>query len=251
MRNEKNPKPEEKKKMTENFTKLLQNDTRINILMYLRMNERLSLSQLTKLVGKSKSTVHHHIQRMIQGGIIQEISEIEPQKAHPKQIEQKYYELAALKYPSHSFEHIRDLPEDKQTEAFLATTKISKNVIFYLNQILDLLNNYLDTMEEIIEESEGELYPKELHEMWEGTSETRPVFTEHPVKFKEIYYYATQVNEKVYRKFIKESIEMQSRIREYREQNEANSGSTKNPYFIYHISAPLGKPFVLDSNEGP
>jgi DNA-binding transcriptional ArsR family regulator len=250
MGNEMNQKPEEKKKMTESFTKLLQNDTRINILMYLRMNERLSLSQLTKLVGKSKSTVHHHIQRMIQGGIIQEISEIKPQKAHLKQLEQKYYELAALKYPSHSFEHIRDLPEDKQTEVFLATTKISKNVIFYLNQILDLLNNYLDAMEEIIEESEGKLPPKELLEMWEGTSQDRPIFTEHPVKFREIFYYATQVSEEVYRKYIEESIKLQSKIIRFREQNEMKSGSTKNPYFIYHISAPLGKPFILDSKEG-
>ena len=58
---------------TYQYGQLLQNKTRLSILMYLRMNERLSFGQLTHLVGKSKSTVHHHLHKMIRGGLIQEV----------------------------------------------------------------------------------------------------------------------------------------------------------------------------------
>ncbi|MFW9997036.1 MAG: winged helix-turn-helix domain-containing protein [Candidatus Odinarchaeota archaeon] len=223
---------------------LLQNDTRLSILMYLRMNARLSFGEIARLVGKSKSTVHHHLQKLIGGGLVREIQSQEQRN----QFNPKYYQLVPGPKKVYTFSDINQLPLEEQVSAFLTTTKLSQHAFFYLYQILGLLNNYLDTMEKIIESDEGQAHPEILQKLWEGA----PEFVnqeQFPIKFKDIYYFNTLMSEKVYRKYIKELSELQTRISEYKEQDEKQGGSKKKPYFIYHVFAPLGKPFILESSR--
>ena len=69
---------------------ILEHETRISILMYLRMNGRLSFSQIVDLVNKSRSTVHHHLQIMIKGGIIHEVLDSESDKDDESKPEPKF-----------------------------------------------------------------------------------------------------------------------------------------------------------------
>ena len=219
---------------------LLQNDTRVNILMYLRMNERLSFSQLKKLIGKSKSTLHHHLQIMIKGGIVQEVIEESPRS----QFDPKFYELVPRPMKAYSFAFIDKLPKHQQVDAFLTTTKLTQSSMFYLYQIIALLKYYLDNMEKIILSEEEQTDPDELQKMWEGSS-SEELFNQI-VSFKDIFIFSTPVNEKVYKEYIKELKILQDKLYAMREEDESKGGSKNRPYFIYHLSAPLGKPYLLD-----
>ncbi|MHA2168211.1 MAG: ArsR family transcriptional regulator [Candidatus Hodarchaeales archaeon] len=44
-------------------TKLLQNETRASILMFISMYGKLNVSRLSTLLGKAKSTTSHHIKK--------------------------------------------------------------------------------------------------------------------------------------------------------------------------------------------
>lgn len=222
------------------FGELLQNETRISILMYLRMNEHLSFSQIAELVGKSRSTVHHHLQKMIQGGIIRERSNEKPRD----QFDPKFYELIKPAQ-AYSFDSIPELPKEQQIQALLTTTKIHKTSLFFLHRILELLANNLNNMEEIIKTSGESVDPGELLKMWEGTSEKTK---DQPIKHKDIFIYNVPVSENVYHEYIRLITELQGKIGDIRQQEEKEGGSSGSPYFIYHIAAPLGKPYLLKSS---
>ncbi|MFX0183938.1 MAG: winged helix-turn-helix domain-containing protein [Candidatus Hodarchaeota archaeon] len=223
--------------------RLFQNETRVKILMYLRMNERLSFSQLRRLIGKSRSTIHHHLQKMIQGGIVLEVDEHKSRR----QFTPKFYELSKQFLPAFSFHNINKLPLEKQADAFLINVKLHRTALFYLSQILEIFTSYLNSIEEIISiGNKSDVH--ELNKIWEGTSNIESLAS-HPVKFKDIFYFSTQVNEAVYRKYKKEMDELHDRIVKYMEEDEKHGGSKKKPYFIHHISAPLGKPYLIESEE--
>ena len=217
------------------WAQLLQNDTRISILMYLRMNEQVSFSNLTQLLDKSRSTVHHHLQKMIKGGIIREVQRSEPQG----QFEPKYYELTPRPTPSFSFHNIHELPPEKQDDALLTTTKLHQTSLFYLNQILEIFKMYLDAIEN------EDLETQEVLAKWARTA-TTPNVKDNSVDFSDIFYFSTQVNEQVYRIYREELENFHEKLIQIREQNEKNGGDKKRPYFIYHVSAPLGKPYLID-----
>ncbi|MFX1242175.1 MAG: ArsR family transcriptional regulator, partial [Promethearchaeota archaeon] len=51
--------------------KLFQNDTRFQMWGLLSMYPELSFSEICKKLEKSKSTVHHHLQKLIEIGLIE------------------------------------------------------------------------------------------------------------------------------------------------------------------------------------
>ncbi|MFW9823178.1 MAG: ArsR family transcriptional regulator [Candidatus Thorarchaeota archaeon] len=55
--------------------KMYQNDTRFQIWGLLSMYQELSFSDLCRKLNKSKSTVHHHLQKLIEIGIVEVIRE--------------------------------------------------------------------------------------------------------------------------------------------------------------------------------
>ncbi len=223
--------------------KIVQNDTRLAILMYLRMNRQLSFSQLTQLLKKSKSTVHHHLQILIRGGIVQEVET----SLVRDQFDPKYYELTPRPRSFFSFHNIHELPIEKQKEAFLTSTKIHQNSIFYLYQMMDLFKEYLDTIEEEILTNQ-ELTPQDLQMMWKGVSES-PIKVSTKLDFKDFFYFSTQVNEEVYLQYKKELDDFHERLVQLSNKNLEKGGVKQKPYFIFHVSAPLGKPFVVAEEE--
>ncbi|MFX1513244.1 MAG: ArsR/SmtB family transcription factor [Promethearchaeota archaeon] len=62
----------------ENFTKedrlrtirVLSNETRASMFFYILTFHELTLDKLTNLLSKSKSTIHHHIQQLLEAGLI-------------------------------------------------------------------------------------------------------------------------------------------------------------------------------------
>jgi len=67
-------------------TKIFKNDTRFQIWGLLSMYHELSLSELCNKLNKSKSTVHHHLQRLLDIGIIEVVREEKVRGSIPAKI---------------------------------------------------------------------------------------------------------------------------------------------------------------------
>ena len=50
--------------------KQLKDESRMKIFVYLMTNEKLTLKQLSEALNKGKTTIHHHIKRLEEVGII-------------------------------------------------------------------------------------------------------------------------------------------------------------------------------------
>ena len=125
-----------------NPTKLLKNETRASILMFFLMYGRLTTSRLSKLLGKAKSTTSHHIKKMVSANILKEV---ESEKAW-ELFNPKYYEVVGREIITLS--DILALPAEKQIEGLLYFHRIGKTNFIVTNQIIQILLNYIDTIEE-------------------------------------------------------------------------------------------------------
>lgn len=217
---------------------LLQNKTRLAILMYLRMNSKLAFGKLVDLLGKSRSTVHHHLQKLIEGNIVREVEE----QTERGQFDPKFYELVPNPVFPIDFKNITEVPIEDQQEVFLTYTKIHQNNLFYLYQLVDLFKAYLDGIENDI--NSMAIKSTDILDIWNGNrnpSLKKPT----EIKFNEFFYFGTQVNEEVYKEYKKEMHIFHDKLIKLREKNEKLTGDKSRPYFLFHVSAPLGKPFLV------
>lgn len=219
---------------------VFQHETRVAILMYLRMNKQLSFQELVQLLEKSPSTVHHHLQILIKGGIVREITEAEPHK----QFEPKHYELTRHPFPAYSFHNIHELPSEYQRDAFLITTKLHQISLLFLYQAADLFKKYLDSIEKELLTNKN-LDPNKLKKIWtESLIPSAGKTSEIP--FKEIFYFGTQVSDLVYSQYRAELERFHEKlVKMIRKEQESHENIPK-PFFIFHIAAPLGKPYQSD-----
>ncbi|MFW9997035.1 MAG: winged helix-turn-helix domain-containing protein [Candidatus Odinarchaeota archaeon] len=215
---------------------VLQNDTRFDIFMYLRMNVRLSFSDIVHLTGKSRSTIHHHLQKLIEGGLVQEVETQEQRN----QFDPKYYELVPGPKRVYDFSKITTLPLNEQISAFLTTTKLHQRSIFHLNQILDLFSRYLDKIEDVITAGKDQITPSDLHKMLEDP---------YSIKFSDLYFYSIKMSENAYREYRRELEKVYEKMSEFIEFEKKRGESKEEYYFMYHISAPLGRQYVLESSS--
>lgn len=73
----------------QSILKTLKDETRQLIFILLMINEKLTLKQLSDLLNKGKTTVHHHIKRLEEGRIVM----WEEKEADKKTLKTRYYSL--------------------------------------------------------------------------------------------------------------------------------------------------------------
>jgi DNA-binding transcriptional ArsR family regulator len=237
--------PPTKEELLESYRwgQIFQHETRISIQMYLRMNGRLSFSQIVNLVNKSRSTVHHHLQIMIKGGIVNEVIDTESRG----QFDPKFYELTKHPYPAYSFHNIHELPEENQKDAFLMTTKLHQVSLFYLNQVENLFKHYLDSITEQLLTNKN-LDPKDLKKIWtDSLIPSKKEMLEIP--FNEIHYFAAQVSESVYTKYREELEIFNEKLFDLIKEEQKTHQNISKPHFIFNIAAPLGRPYRVDKDS--
>ncbi|NHJ41105.1 MAG: winged helix-turn-helix transcriptional regulator [Asgard group archaeon] len=93
--------------------KAIKNEAKQSILVYLLIYNELTLDQLSKLVNKSKSTIHHHMQQLLDLNLISEES-----KPGSKTI---YYKIRLYRTDIHSektygTDYVKELPIEFQYE---------------------------------------------------------------------------------------------------------------------------------------
>ncbi|MFX0183799.1 MAG: ArsR/SmtB family transcription factor [Candidatus Hodarchaeota archaeon] len=73
----------------QNILKTLKDETRQLLFILLMINEKLTLKQLSDLLNKGKTTVHHHIKRLEERRIVM----WEEKEADKKTLKTRYYSL--------------------------------------------------------------------------------------------------------------------------------------------------------------
>jgi DNA-binding transcriptional ArsR family regulator len=74
---------------------VLEDETRISIYVYLLVHKELTLKQLSEYLNKGKTTIHHHIRKLEESGIV---AYREDKKDAKRQLKTRYYSLHTSGY---------------------------------------------------------------------------------------------------------------------------------------------------------
>jgi DNA-binding transcriptional ArsR family regulator len=91
-----------------NFSKLLQDRTRLQIIIYLLINGELTLKELSELFNKGKTTVHHHLHMLQQGGLVTYYKH----EDDPRNIKTHYYRLS-----DEYFDTVKGTEDNEETKS--------------------------------------------------------------------------------------------------------------------------------------
>jgi DNA-binding transcriptional ArsR family regulator len=116
--------------------KALSIESRYSIFLYLLIYNELTLDELSNLLGKSKSTIHHHIQELIDVSVVNEYT-----KAGSKT---KYYKLKIFNIrpqlvKSFGLEAFKNISQEKQTQLLYDFVDISHANNYIMQNLLELL----------------------------------------------------------------------------------------------------------------
>lgn len=185
---------------------VLKSKIRFRIFALMHLYPELSLTELSKKMSKSKSTIHHHLKELIEYDII----ELSRQEKVRGNILAKFYSLKPgyLEKLSHT-----DSELDKVTPTTLEFFKT------YLNFALRTLHLY-ENFFEIVGSKEGGLeYLKELFKRAEGFSS---MFFLSEEQFKKVNI--------LYHDFIKEVQKIEA---------EENGIKSEKPFYVFTLGVPL------------
>jgi DNA-binding MarR family transcriptional regulator len=73
----------------EDIIDLLQDESRLSIFMYILVNHKVTLKQLSDQLGKGKTTIHHHIRILEKAGIIN----WEEKEDDKRKLKTRYYSI--------------------------------------------------------------------------------------------------------------------------------------------------------------
>ncbi|UCC19775.1 MAG: helix-turn-helix transcriptional regulator [Promethearchaeota archaeon] len=187
---------------------VLKSSIRFRIYSLLHLYPELSLSEISKKMGKSKSTIHHHLKELIDYELI-ELSREEKVRGN---ILAKFYSLK----PGH-IEKLSDTDSETH-KATQATIDFLKTYLNFALRTIELYKNFFESFE-LQENGIDKL--KELLKDEQGFSSM--VFLSEE-KFKKVH--------RLYQEFVKEVNKI-----------EIENGKIKDekPFFIFTLALPLKK----------
>ena len=129
--------------------KTLNSKSRLRILLFLFIYRKLSLTELSQRLGKTKNTVIYHIKRMVNYGIIQEEDEKIPNSIKPI----KVYRLNPDLYKQ-IFTPFGDLADLSNNEIM----EYSKNVFQWNSLLFETMRGFLKELSDFYSENEPNLH---------------------------------------------------------------------------------------------
>lgn len=145
---EKENKPEEEKehaKEVNPMIDILSDGTNFEIILALFMNRELKLTELDTYTSTSRSTVHRHLQDLLEKNIILETKEIQERGGIPA----KYFGLNIEKFMAMgqvSLDDIQNMPEAKRVALYLQMQKSYETLTNFLIRILSKASDYLQNL---------------------------------------------------------------------------------------------------------
>ncbi len=131
------------------------NDIRYRIYGLLSVYPELSFTELAKKLGKSKSTLHPHLQKLIELGIV----EISRKKHVRANIEAHYYSLTSEADEMLSVAGV-DVSQGYDKNTIQNIAKSNKSFVIYNRKILNKLIEFYEYLEETDSDDIVELYKK-------------------------------------------------------------------------------------------
>ena len=184
----------------------------------LKVYPELSFTELANKLGKSKSTIHPHLQKLIEFGIV-EISKKEHIRAN---IEAHYYSLTPNADEITSIAGC-DLSHGLDKEIVKMAAKSLKSVVLYNKKILDKYIKFFEYMEETDSD--------DIIKIWKDTYKTKN-FTEHdiPQFFMGELYLTEDQWMRWEKQFVKLSMDMYD---QFTKEQKENPNQEKYIYWFY------------------
>ena len=137
---------EESKKISRNsreFIKAISVDSRLSIYLYLTIYKELTLEVFSKLLNKSKSTIHHHIKEMLNAGILEEYTK--------RGSKTKYYKIGDFRLREEFVNTFKlESFEGKDAKEQIQLLRDFVNISTTHNKIMQALLKLIVTNEELI-----------------------------------------------------------------------------------------------------
>ena len=138
-------KSEPKSFLNNNTVELLKNKTKFQIIINLLINNEMSMTELSKTIKKSKSTVHRHLQELIDEDLIK----VSKEKQVRGSIHAKYYILTEKFYSSFELEsgffHLNSKSIDKNKEEFQQKIISLQIYLEFVRETIANIYNFLTT----------------------------------------------------------------------------------------------------------
>ncbi len=172
--------------LSQNFYEVLKDETRFTIFIYLIVYRKLTLLELSKYLNKGKTTIHHHIRKLEEAGIVV----WEESKEDKKKLKTRHYSVN-----KNNLYKYKDLTQDK-IELFQLSTEEShalKNLLYELMRTEALsTTNLINWMTQFTEEKVNIMDLPTLNERSSSfiktfplTDETLPIYKEFERKMSE------------------------------------------------------------------
>lgn len=225
---------------SEDWLQIFNSNIRFRILQLLFVYGELSLTELTKHMNKSKSALYHHLQKMINFGVVK-VSREEQVRGS---IMAKYYRLdeqSALNIQLISEEELKKISNPKKRlktlESIINTYKSSISLFRKKMDILDLYTDFLEKEVQAREDSD------------KIQLDFQQLISDYNIGFQAQY-----LSEKQYKKFIEYYQDFYLKIREMIVSNDSkrdqkNGKIAERPYFVLTLIMPLKKLLDLELEE--
>ncbi|MBD3337561.1 MAG: hypothetical protein GF353_00540 [Candidatus Lokiarchaeota archaeon] len=223
-----------KKIVSENLSilKLLKNRTLLQLVIFLLIFPKLSLSKLSKLSKKSKSTVSRQLSKLEQLDAL-----IISRRQARGSIDAKVYELPPdfLKLKSYILKSLKDFQESNNFKFFGYSIKNDILIFEVIKQLFDQTIEIYEEIDDFLNESDSlisfnpkSLSPNDLvnYDLWFLTEDEIEAYKQIFSNFK-------------------------SKMKELIEKNQKNRNEEVKPYLILHTFFPLLDYFEIDTDKKP
>ncbi|TFG02764.1 MAG: transcriptional regulator [Promethearchaeota archaeon] len=125
----------------------IKNKIQIRIIIELFINQELSLTQISKHIKKSKSTIVRNLRNLTDSGIIYVSKEVKVRGS----IKSKYYRLRddyILLGDNYDDNSLLTIQPPKKVEEFIKYFRVIQSIIKIMKNPLDILNDFIENYEE-------------------------------------------------------------------------------------------------------
>ncbi len=212
----------EKLKKRIEFMKLLSSVPKLRILLLLLIFRKLSLAQLSKLLGRTKATVTHHIKKFETSGIIKT-----SRKEARGSIDAKLYELDPdfFELVELSFDKFQSLEQNESRELLHYVLLRDKWMFEVFRNILNFANRFYQEIDE-----------RFLTDNSDFIKQTKDFYFKSPVDYD--IWFLTEDGKKSYDKAV---IQFKERINKIVEDDTKKGKLVVRPYCILNLVLPLKK----------
>lgn len=129
------------------YIKAISNETRLSIWLLIVVYRDITLDDISHFLGKSKSTVHHHIQILLDSDLIEEVTKPGSKTRYYRRIELDLSKRVREYFAKSKFDE--ETPERQKELANMYEDLVKILNIEVINTLQYLLDNYYEDLDEV------------------------------------------------------------------------------------------------------